>query len=172
MNLRIILIHLFATILIIAGAKQFAVLKDIRLVETISNYEYGTKEFNVHLTKTGNINSGERMAYYLRWTFYSALLGLFVSFIISFIICFRKKALWLNSFIVLIVGLFIQKLLFNLSIVRQITNSFGELFISFGLQYTVIINGLLWTTVGLLIFFNKWTNKFIIDSQETTATNS
>ena len=159
LNVRLITIHLFATILIAAGVRQFVALFDLNLVETISKFEY--KDWMNHITPREDISLGERINSYFRLTFYFAVLAIFISFIISLIISFNKKIFWLNSVIVFIIAFFIQKELFKLYFVTQITHYIGGLFIDLGFGYACIIDGLFWTALGLFLFFNKWSNKSI-----------
>ncbi|MGZ4058475.1 MAG: hypothetical protein ACXVPU_05585 [Bacteroidia bacterium] len=106
-------------------------------------------------------------------TIFASLIALIISFSISLTISLKRKIFWLNSFIVLIIGFLINRLgILDFTLLKTVTNGVGDLFISCGLQYDIIINGVLFTTVGLLIYFNKWTNTFILKQYDRTTTTN
>lgn len=159
-NWRLLVTHFFATIFIMLGARQFSFLTDRDLVESFSRY--GIDGFINHVQNI-DLTIAQRLTYFLMWTTFSVIIGLIISFIISLTISIRKKIFWLNSLIVLLACFYVHKFgLLNLSAVKTISNSFGDLFINLGLQFTFIINGGLLTILGLLLLLNRWTNKFIL----------
>jgi len=165
LNWRQITLHLFATILIIAGFRQLAKLTDLNLVETIWNYKFSTADFDNHLLKSENFTFGERLTFLVRRTIYFSLIGLLFSSIISLTIGLKYKLVWYNSLLVLIIGFFIQKVVFKISAIKGGTDSMTTIFNIWGLKTAIILNAIFFVTLGLLIFFNKWTKKFIHNSE-------
>lgn len=171
-NLRLITFHFLATIFIVLGARQFASLIDTDLVIALqthtSNDFYrdldGTlKDIINHLDVKGNLTLGERLYRFNYWIFTSVLIALCLSFTVSLIISIRKKIFWPNSVLVLMAGFLTYRFgLLNLYEIKKAVFAFGDLFISYGQQYTLFINGSLLTIIGLFLFLNKWTNKFIL----------
>lgn len=160
LNYRLIIFHLLATIFLLLGAKRFSLLYDLDFIEAY--YNYGSTEYLHHLNDTTGGTIGERIAYLLYATAFSTLIALIISFIISLTISLRTRIFLVNSFFVLIIGFLINRFgLLDVAFIKTVTNAIGNLFISYGLKYVIIINGGLLTTIGIVVYFNKWTKKFI-----------
>lgn len=166
-NWPLIAIHLVATFFMIIAARQFAMLNDIGIIKSID--KYGLEGSLKHLYKDGNYSS--RIAYFLIWTNLSGLIGLLFGFLISLGLTIKKKMFSLNALIVFIIALLLNRFgLFHIKIINTIFFSLGSLVSHFGLEYEFIINGTILLTLGLFIFFNKWTNNFAFNYQ-TKKTN-
>ncbi len=157
-NWRQITTHLFATILFILAARQFAVLNDMQIITAIDKYGY--PDALKHLVDEGNI--GTRLSYFVLWKNMSALIALLISFVISLILTIRNKGFWQNSIIVLLTALLLSRIGFlDNKTINVIFFSFGDLFSNLGLQYKFIANGILLTLIGTFIFLSKLTRNFI-----------
>lgn len=156
-NWRVISIHLLATIFILLAAKRFSLFYDFSLVESYTNY--GNFE---HIKLLPDTTIGERIISFIHASIIASLLGLLTSFLISLTICLKRKIHWVNSLIVLIIGILLNKLeLLYMPDVKKYMNCIGNLFVKYGFKYTLIINSGLFVLIGLFIFLNKWTNNFI-----------
>jgi hypothetical protein len=153
------------------SSKRFALLYDFDFTESFFNF--GFPEYLKHLhPKNINETVGERMYLFL-WAIYMAkLIGLLISFILSLIIILKRKSFWMNALIVLILALTINKLgVLDSLFIKSVTNAFGNLFISYSLKYSIIINGIYLTVLGLLLFFNKWIGNFIFRKRIRPSTD-
>ncbi len=159
LNFRLIGVHLLATLFLLLGAERFSLLCNLDLIETYR--KYGSLEYLDHLSDTGR-TAGEIFTYLFYADFFATLLALIISFIISLKICQRRQIYWLNSLFVLIIGILLNRFDFlAFAGIKTLTEAFGNLFISYGLKYVLIINGLLLMSIGVGIYFNNWTMKFI-----------
>jgi len=161
-NLRLITVHLIATFFIILAARQFAMLNDTGIVESVD--KYGLDEGLKHLVKEDNFST--RLAYFSLWINLSSLIGLLLAFIASLILTIKKKMFWLNALIVFIMAILLNRLgLYENKIIGTIFFSLGDLTSHFGLQYKFITNGTILTLAGLFMFLSKWTNNLALKHQ-------
>ena len=77
----------------------------------------------------------------------------------------KYKLVWYNSLLVFIISFFIQKVVFKFSAVKGGTDLMTTIFNIWGLKTAIILSAIFFVTLGLLIFFNKWTKKFIHNSE-------
>jgi len=161
LNFRLIAIHLLASLFLLIAAKRFALLYDFEFVESL--YKYGYPEFIKHLhTENDTITMGERMATTILAIAIANLIALVTSFSYSLFISIKRKAFWLNSFLVLLICYSINILsLLDISIIKSTTNIVGNIFISYGLKYAIIINGIFNLLISVFLFFNKRIIRFI-----------
>ncbi|WP_018342564.1 hypothetical protein [Cytophaga aurantiaca] len=161
-NYRLILIHLLASVFILLGAERFALLYDFEL------FEISSKEEVVKYIENGQI-SATRLSYYLLVHKSGGLIGLLISFLISLMICIKKKIFWLNAITIFITAFFLYRfdILDSMHITMPI-NSFVDLFAGDNLMVYVIASGLILISIGLFLFFNKWTICFIEKSSRRT----
>lgn len=155
LNIRLIIVHVSATLFLLLAAKRISLLYNFNLIEAY--YNYGT-EFLDHI----NGNIGERIASFFYGTLFSHLAAFIISFIISFAISKRKNIYWMNSVFVLIISFILNYLGFlQLEFIKFSGNAVGNLFVSFGLKYVIVINCVVLLTLGLVVYFNKWSMRFI-----------
>ena len=164
-NWRLILVHFVATVFVIIGARQFSYLIDLEFVAAL--LKDNAYELVSHSSPHNHLTIGDRMTILIYAIYSSAILGLLFSFVISLIISWRKKVSLYNVLIVFSLSFLANRLgVLKISAVIYISNFFGDLFMKYGLQYTFIINGSLFIILGLFLFFNKWTNRFIIKTKQ------
>ena len=154
LNFKLIVLHLFAAIFIVMAAKVLTLLYDLELVEKISS---NTGKINFNEIE----NHRERIGYFMIVIFLWPIIALLISFLISLIISKKCNIHWLNSLIVLVLGLLLNKLgMFELNYMKKLLYILGEIFTN-NLLIEVIINSTIFTCIGLFIFFNKCTMKYI-----------
>ena len=156
MNWKQIVVYLIATSLLIIGLSQFSFLTDIELTQLIAKKE----------TIRGLENSGERLTLLLVWTAVLSVVGLVISGLIMFQLTRKIKYYWINMLTVLLLGHLATRFeLFYANPVKEVTLFFGGLFSQLGPLYPYLINGVFLTGLGLLIFYNKWTDKLVLRVQ-------
>lgn len=156
LNWRLILIHFIAAWFFMHFFQTLAFLSDIELVDMIKN----KAESDFVSTIKKNDVCSSRLLYLSISISLGNTVGLLVAFIISLIICIKRKWFWLNSLIVFISAYTLSW--FNLlgwTYLKNIFLSAGELFNNTTTQ--VLINSLILLTLGLLFFFFPALNRFI-----------
>ena len=158
--------HLIATFFFAIAAKQLSVLSDIDFIYTLD--KLGSEKELLKMASENNY--AKRIVYLSYWKMGSLLIGLVIAFTISLIITLRNRHFWLNSLLVLLIGLALNKFgFFDNKYIDKIFYSIGRLAVDFGLIYKFIINGILLTIVGVFVFFSKWTNNFIFSSTQNRS---
>lgn len=149
-NLKLIVIHLFAGWFIMAGFYTFSYLTNIQLAERFKSFTPFTGS-----AWWGNSNSD----FALTLTF-AGLAGLFVSCIISLAICLHKKWYWINAGIVIMLSIFLFKFYWEIwNITKPVAWFAGDKIENIVLGF--LINGLILLSIGIILFFSKFTNQFI-----------
>ncbi|HTD39226.1 MAG TPA: hypothetical protein VK671_01310 [Mucilaginibacter sp.] len=146
LNWRLILVHLIACWFFIHAFLEFAGLHDIDIYKEVKDIRSSAVQ--------------SRIYYDAIWISLSEDAGLLTAFIISLVLSIKHRWHWLNSVIVLLVGFFLNRFdLFGWHFLKHIFLKPGYLFKSdIGFYLT---NGLIMLTIGLLVFFLKWSVRFI-----------
>lgn len=164
---RIIALHLIATFFFVLGARQFGVLNDLGIVESVD--KYGFQEALSVLVKEDNFST--RYAYFSFWLNISPLIGLLLALLVSLTLTIKRKIFWLNTIIVFVISILLNKLgLYESKIIDAIFFSLGNLFSSVGFQYKFTVNGIILTLVGLFIFLSKRAHKFALNYETNIRT--
>lgn len=160
MNWRLIVVHLAAAFFFILAARQLTILSDIGVIESYD--KYGSEGW---LKGLGKKDYASRLTYFSLWTNSAKSLGLLVAFIVSLVLVIKKKMFWLNALVVLFIGACLSRLgLFDNRVVDVVFFSPANLAAHFGgLPYKFITNGTILLLAGLVIFFGKRTNSFIVN---------
>jgi hypothetical protein len=106
---------------------------------------------------------GSRFVADMNWFETSGYVGLLVAFIISLSISVKSKWFWLNSLIVFLLSYVLTR--FDLNGWHYLKFLFlapGQYFDSYS-TWNSLANGLPMLTIGVLLFFLKLTNRFIIN---------
>jgi len=157
LNWRLILIHFVATWFIFHALWEFGFLYDYNYLEAISSRinEHNYRDFNNYRGL-----DGERISKILYYAILTKLGGVLGGFIISLLLSFKHKWLWVNSLIVLLMTFILFCLdRFYYDHIRFITQAPGKIFKSDWAH--LITNGLIMLAIGLLLFFNKRLIRFI-----------
>lgn len=173
-NWRLILTHLVASCFLVIATKQWVVLNDIEIIELVDKHGY--PEALKYLVKQDNFET--RLGTFANLISFAPLIGLLFAFLLSLILTLKKKALGLNSFLVLITGMLLNKKgFFSHSLIDTIFYAPGEWISRFGLCWKFVANGVILTLAGMFIFFSKWTIDFafthpkVETEQKQTANN-
>lgn len=159
-NWRLILLHLIATYFVVLAVQQFILLSDMEIVNSV--HEYGSDEGMKRLRDEEN--GSERITYLLVWINLAPLIGLVLSFILSLTVTRMKKAFFINSVLVFLLGfLFLRIGLFESNLLNAPLASILEWIPDYSIQ--ILLKGSVWLLIGLLVFFSKWTNKFAFEYQ-------
>ena len=149
-NGKLIGLHLVAGWFLMTGFYTISFLTNI----------YFAEEFKNITPFSGEAWWGQVPNSFVSTIILSGFAGLIFSFLISLLICIRKKWFWMNAVIVLILSLLFVKFYWLLwNTVKPFAWFTGEIFNTIFLEF--LINGILLLFIGLFIFFSKWTNQFI-----------
>lgn len=146
------LVHFVATCLFINAFRCFSYLTNTRLHDAM---QMSSNDYDRFL-RTYNYSPGQIMMY-TECVMISWFLGLLVAFPISLFISIRKKWFWLNSLIPsLLIYLFwnYPKIIFLLprTFLKHTSNQTTIFFFT---------NGLMFLSLGIVVFFNKRIGRFI-----------
>lgn len=156
-NWRQILVHCFAAMFLLLSFRQFSVLNNLEYARLI--LLHGGTASN-YLTN-GNEVEAIISSYYF-WLSLSGLIALFIAFSVSLLITIKKKWFWLNSLIVLIITILLNRQrVFDWEIIFRGFYVLGNVFKTNGIEYTSIINGITLLCLSLFTFFNKKITSFI-----------
>jgi len=137
----------------VIGLRQFSFLTDLELTGLISNKE--------KLMQLKNV--GDRLTSLMIWIGVFGIAGLLISGLIMYQLTRNIKYYWTTILVVLLIGYCATRFkLLDMEFIKGVMLFIGGLFSRFGLVYPFLINGLLLTGLGLLIFYNKWTKKQIL----------
>lgn len=150
-----IIFHFIATYFIIFSFQSFAWLHDVKIIELTEIHSARNVFDNQEKYGITPVD----IALFSFWPSVACFVGIVFGFIISIVISKIKKWSILNSFIVLVIIYLLYR--FNL-----LGRDYFRPFLSIGrfihnYQSKFIINGCFLFTIGLMIFFSKWTNKLI-----------
>ena len=171
LNWQLIAVHFFATIFLIASARQFTYYYYIDYFHLLQNYmkDKPVESLEVYISgKFENMTVGELLYKINLYPLFATFIALIASFLFSLIIGLKKNIFWLNSLIVFITGfLFFRIGTYRTEFGKMIFFSFGNLFQSFGEIYFYLSNVIFLLFISMTLFFSKWTNKFIIKNTVT-----
>lgn len=149
-NAKLIGLHLVAGWFLMTGFYTISFLTNIQFAE----------EFKTTTPFSAGAWWGQVPNSFVSTIIVSGFAGLIISFIISLSICIRKKWFWLNAVIVLILSLLLLKFFWILwNNVKPFAWFAGARFNNISLEF--LVNGIILLSIGLFIFFSKWTNQFI-----------
>ena len=148
---------MFATYFLYMGVWKLASLTDVQFLDLYVNFSSNK------LRAIPNIDHlGHRMSVFAAWNRFFEILVLVIAFIISVYLSKKRKVHRLNPEIVLIVCFALRTIRFDFMwFTEKMFFIFGHLFSTYGLRYELIANGLLFVSLSMIIFFSKWTNRFI-----------
>ena len=150
-NYPYILTHLFASMLLITGVRQFAFLMGYDIMQNLS--DYGIKEV-IRVTST------HEMMNLFEWLLIATFLGFYLSIIISFVILLRKRVSMVNLLIIFVINALLMCIQFlKFESVLNVRDSVGHLFRGDLLALKYVIPGTAFIILGLIVFFNPWTNR-------------
>ena len=146
LNWRLMLVHLIACWFFIYASMELAALYDINIFKELKDIRSNAVQ--------------RRIFYDAIWVSLGEDAGVLTAFIISLVLSIKHRWYWLNSVIVLLVGFFLNRFdLFGWQFLKHIFLKPGLLFKSYIGYY--LTNGLIMLTIGLLLFFLKWSVRFI-----------
>ena len=149
LNWRLILIHVIATWFFIQSFFILSFLHDVKGIEVFTD-KWQTESFDE--TRYKNV---------MYWMYTSPYVGLLVAFIISLSISIKRKWWWLNSLLVFILSYMLKRLdLDGWHYLKIIFLTPGQFFNHHSAWY-YLANGLPMLMLGFVLFYSKWTNRFI-----------
>jgi hypothetical protein len=156
LNWRQIVIHFIASFFFIYAFMTLAYLYDSKLLDRIRLSNQVDKIQGIETVKYSTVD----FINFLRIPLYSAIVGLWIAFIISLVISIRRKWFWFNSLITFLLTYFLYR--FDLIGWRYLKNIFlalGQLFNDTFIE--LLLNGTLMLTIGLFLFFLRPILRFI-----------
>lgn len=149
LNWRLIVLHIIACWFFIDAFRTLIVIHDYQYLNDLTSRKF----------KNGNSDS-YRFLNDMFWIHISCFLGLLTGFIISLILSLRFKWFWFNSIIVLLVTYLLWMLGYSgWNYLREVFLKPELLFKSD--EAFFVTNGLMMLTIGLCLFFMKWSIRFI-----------
>lgn len=154
-NLLQIAIHLTATLFFVFSFRKFFALYNIKILKITA--ENGVENTLHNMAKYGLTT--QDIWNFTFFTTISGLIGILFSFTISVIISIQKQWSIANSLVVLISSFLLHRFAFlNWTFLPYIPKSFiDDLFVR------LLIEGIVFSTIGFLIFFSKKTNRIILN---------
>ena len=151
LNITLIGLHLISAILFIWAFNQLFWLYDTDLMQ----------EYLENGVASTNLFGEEKLMNLLIAQAIASLIGLLLSFLVSLTIVVKNKKGFINSVIVLVLALLLNRFeLLNSDIIKQIITFPGKaLFDSF--IWTTLSNAIILILISLWIQFSKLTNKMI-----------
>ena len=169
-NYRLIAIHTLATFFFLLAANNLSALYDIGILEAL--YKYGSHDFYKHLELNSNETIGQRFTEFLYVNFAFGFIALVISFFISLRFSMRNNIFWMNSLAVFLVSFLIKRFgTLNHRIISYITKVLRSYFVSDAAKYSIIIIGIGFTIIGLILYFNKWTQRWILNGKMKISNN-
>jgi len=156
LNPRQILIHCIASWFFIHAFQTLLYLYYTDLIAITKNAD---KQELTNILRNNGITTSDLIYFYL-WKNTSGFIGLLTAFIISLVISLKRHWFWVNALIVFVVTYLLYKFgWLGWIYLKQFFLYPGQRFNNLTVQF--LLNGLLLLTIGLLIFFLKWPNRFI-----------
>jgi hypothetical protein len=153
-NWRLILVHYVAIWFFLKSFQTFGYLYNTDLVNIYLNEPDG--KWQQALSKLSAVETVNIILY----PAIAASIGMLVGFIMSLILSICKKWFWVNSLLAFALVYLLSWLhLLDISIIRVILLFPGR-FIN-NATHLIIFNGSILIFFGLLLFFSRWSNRFI-----------
>jgi len=148
-NWKTIFIHFVGALFIVKAMIHFVYLNDLSLLNFIDKLGFENGKKNINSLQ----NSNEKISFYLIWISLGSFIGIFISFLSSILINIINKKSWINSIILLIILLSLNKLgIFNSEIYKMLIFKFEN----FSLTFIIFFEGLIFFFVGLIfVWFNN-----------------
>lgn len=154
-----ILFHIIGTIFLVFAVQQFLMLNDMEILKYYDKYGV---DIGLKLLFEKYQNMQQRITYYIFWITLAPIIGILIGFLISIILEIIYKRFWLNSLVMLVLMIIINRLgFFQMDSMKVIFLSFGKLFNHLGLQFKFIANGALLLLIGYFLFFSKLTKNIV-----------
>jgi hypothetical protein len=156
LNWRLVLLHFVAFWFFIHAFQILSYLYDIKLVDTVRQSNGQDTIKKLRDTGTEDVD----LVYFFLWTSVSGFIGLFVAFVISLIISFKRHWFWLNTLIAFILTYLLYRFdLLGWTYLKPFFLYLGQKFTNSRVEF--LINGIILLTIGVLIFFLRRPNQFI-----------
>ena len=164
-------IHLPATLFLILAAREFALLSDIELLQTVN--KYGPTGFANHLHGSKDTTIGDRFQFLFLMLWLSGLGAIVFSFLISLFTSIKNRIFWLNSFLLLIISFIMNgDRIITSRFIKYIPFTVGWLFHTLEIQYQCVFTGIALASISFFIFFHPGLKRFILKQSGPDATEA